>query len=117
MALVPVSSAGAIAAPKRLDCSLTDIETKAGAKSDFEAENRSITVVVDAEAKALTVYQDGSARVLNNVTITQTSMNGYVGDISLGIASASWSIVFQTYAPDSMRTEFGACIPSAEPPP
>jgi len=115
--LLLLSPAGAIAAPKRLDCNLTNFETKAGPKSDSGAEKRSITVVFDEEAKGLTVYQDGSARVLKNVTISQTSMNGYVDDISLGIEPSSWNIVFQTYEPDSTRVEFGTCSLSTKPPP
>ncbi|MGP0088830.1 MAG: hypothetical protein ACLPKB_02555 [Xanthobacteraceae bacterium] len=114
-ALLLLSPAGAIAAPKRLDCNLTDFETKAGPKSDSGTEKRSITVVFDEEAKGLTVYQYGSARVLNNVTISQTSMNGYVNDISLGIDPSSWNIVFQTYEPDTTRVEFGVCGLSAKP--
>ena len=110
-----LSPAGAIAVPKRLDCTLTELETKAGSKSDFAAESRSITVVFDEQAQVLSVYQDGGARVLNNVTISETSMNGYVGDISLGIATTSGNMVIQTYAPGSTRAEFGACSPSAEP--
>lgn len=114
-AFLLLSPAGAIAAPKRLDCNLTNFETKAGPKSDSGTEKRSITVVVDEEAKGLTVYQDGNARALNNVTISQTSMNGYVADISLGIDPSTWNIVFQTYEPDTTRVEFGVCGPSAKP--
>jgi len=73
--------------------------------------------VFDEQAMSLTEYQDGSARPLDNVTISQASMNGYVGEISLGINSASLTIVFQTYGLDSTRTEFGACSRSAEPVP
>lgn len=107
----------AIAAPKRLDCNLTVLETKAGSKLDVAPENRSITVVFDKEAKALTVRQDGGARVLGNVTMTQNSMDGYVSEMSLGIDPSSWSIVLQTYKPDSVDVEFGACSLSAKPPP
>lgn len=116
-ALLALSPAAAIAAPKRLDCSLTVRETKAGSKLDVGPENRSITVVFDKEAKALTVRQDGGARVLSNVTMTQSSMNGYVSEMSLGIDPSSWSIVLQTYKPDSVDVEFGTCSLSAKPPP
>ncbi len=105
------------AAPKRLDCSLTNLETTVGPKYEAEAENRPITVVFDEEAKTLAVYQDGNRRVLDHVTITQISINGYIDEISLGIDMSSWSIVLQTYKPNSMSAEFGACSQSAKPPP
>jgi hypothetical protein len=110
-----LSSVGANAAPTRLDCTLTSIEIKVGTKSDFEPEKRSISVVFDGKAKELTVYQDGRAQALNNVTATVTSINGYVDQISLGINSADWNIVFQTYESDSTRAEFGVCSPNTQP--
>lgn len=110
-------SALAVAAPKRLDCSLTELETTVRPKYEAEAENRAIIVVFDEEARTLAVYQDGNRRVLDHVTITQISMNGYVDEISLGIDMSSWSIVLQTYKPNSMSAEFGACSQSAKPPP
>jgi hypothetical protein len=108
---------GAIAAPARLDCSLTDIETQGAGKFDrlVGAENRAITVVFDEQAPALAVYQDGNPRALSNVTITQSSMSGTSSDISLGVDRSSWSIVFQTYGSDSTRAEFGTCKPSTAP--
>lgn len=82
------------------------------------AENRSITVLVDQEAKALTVDQDGSGRALDNVTATQIAITGYVrGQVSLSVDPTSLSVVLQTYKPDSTLNEFGACSVSAKPPP
>jgi len=114
-----LSSIDAFGNPVRLDCSLRDIETRKGAKSErlVGAENRSITVEFDEEQRILTVYEDGSARVLHDVTITQTSINGALDQVSLGMDRSSGSIVFQTYGPDSMRAEFGACTLSTERPP
>lgn len=117
-ALLLVSPFAALAAPKRLDCNLTSLETRVGPKTDVTAENRSITVVFDQDAKALTVYPDGSALALTNVTMSQIAMSGYVsGKVSLSIDPSSWSIAFQTYKPDSTSTEFGTCSLSAKPPP
>jgi hypothetical protein len=113
-AVLLLSPAGANAAPKRLECTLTNIEKKVNSKSDFEPENRSISVVFDGQAKQLTVYQDGNALTLNNVTATVTSINGYADKISVGINSADWNIVFQTYESDSTRAEFGVCSPNAQ---
>ena len=116
--LLLVSPFAARAAPKRLDCNLTSLETRAGPKTDVGAENRSITVVFDEEAKALTVYPDGSALALTNVTMSSIAMSGYVsGKVSLSIDPSSWNIAFQTYKSDSTSTEFGTCSPSAKPPP
>ncbi len=117
-ALLLVSPFAALAAPKRLDCKLTSLETRAGPKTDVAAESRSITVVFDQDAKALTVYLDGSALALTNVTMSQIAMSGYVsGKVSLSIDPSSWSIAYQTYKPDSTSTEFGTCSLSAKPPP
>ena len=107
----------AVAAPKRLDCSLTRIETRTGPNLEVGRENRPIIVVFDDEAKSLAMYQDGGKWGLGHVTITQISMNGYVDEISLGIDLSTWSIVLQTYKPEAMTAEFGACGQSATPPP
>jgi hypothetical protein len=117
LAAVLIAMSPASAAPRRLDCSLTVLETKAGPKLDVAAEKRAIIVVFDEQAKALTVRQDGGARALGNVTMTQSSMTGYVDEMSLGVDPSSWSVVLQTYKPDSMDVEFGACALSAQPPP
>ncbi len=117
LAAVLFSMSPAGAAPKRLDCTLTVLETKAGLKLDVAAEKRSIIIVFDEQAKALAVRQDGGARTLSNVTMTQSSMTGYVGEMSLGVDPSSWSVVLQTYKPDSVDVEFGTCSLSAEPPP
>jgi|ERR1019366_3460426 hypothetical protein len=115
--LLLLSSAGAVAAPERLDCSLTKAEIQSGSQSEQVAENRSIIIVFDGQTRALTVYQDADVQALSGVTITQSSMSGAVGEIMLGIDRSSWGIVFQTYGSDSMRAEFGECNLSAEPPP
>jgi hypothetical protein len=114
--LLLLSPAGAIAAPQRLDCTLTSVETRAGPTTDVAAESRSITVVFDQAANALTAYPNGSALVLTNVTMSQVAISGYVsGQVSLSLDPSSWSIVFQTYKPDSRSTEFGTCSLSAKP--
>lgn len=115
MALVLLSSADANAAPARLDCSMAKLETKTGSDFDVEAENRSIIVVFDEDAKTLSVYPDGGKQPLAHVTITPIAMSGYVDDLSLGIDRSSWSVVLQTYKPGSKSTEFGACSLSAKP--
>jgi hypothetical protein len=115
MALVLLWSADANAAPRRLDCSMAKLETKSGSNFDIEAENRSISVVFDEDAKTLSVYQDGGKQPLAHVTITPIAMSGYVDDLSLGIDRSSWSVVLQTYKPGSKSTEFGSCSLSTKP--
>ena len=111
-----VASTAVLANAARLDCRLTDIESRKGAQFDraVGAENRSLTVVFDKQRGTITFDRQGNPQALGDVTITQTSIAGAINDISLGIDRASGSIVFQTYAPDSMRAEFGECTPNRE---
>lgn len=99
----------AIAATTRLECSLTELETKEGTKTDLKTESRIITVIVDEDAKMITVDQNGVEQRLNHVTITQTALNGYNEGLSLGIDASSGGVVLQTYKPISMTAEFGIC--------
>jgi hypothetical protein len=115
LAALPVAMSPAGAAPRRLDCNLTVLETKAGSKLDVAAEKRPVIVVFDEQAKALTVRQNNGARVLGNVTMTQSSMTGYDDEMSLGVDPSSWSVVLQTYKADSVDVEFGICSLSAQP--
>lgn len=106
----------ALANAARLDCHLRDVESRKGTQLNraVDAENRSVTVVFDEQRGTLVLYREGNAQALADVTITPTSIAGAIDDISLGIDRASGSIVFQTYAPDSMRAEFGECISSRD---
>lgn len=117
VALLLLPSAIAAAAPRRLDCTLTQLETMVGSNFDAQAENRSIAIVVDEEPKTIMVYQDGSRQALDHVTITQIAMNGYIDEISLGIQISSGNIVLQSYGPNSTKTEFGTCSQSSKPAP
>jgi hypothetical protein len=102
----------AAAAPRELDCALTDIETKsAGASFDSQvgAQKRAIAIAFDEQTAELVIREGDKVTALQNVTITQTSMNGATDSVSLGIDRSSWRIVFQTYSPDSIRNEFGLC--------
>ncbi len=101
-----------LGAPKMLDCVLTDIETKGpGAKFDSQvgAEKRALTVAFDDGAKTLAVQQDNVMTPLDDVSISQTSMTGTAGNISVGVDRSSWHIVFQTYGEGSTHSEFGQC--------
>lgn len=111
-----VAPAVALANAARLDCRLTDIESRNGTQFDraVGAENRSVTVVFDEQRGTLTFDRQGNPQALRDVTITQTSIAGAADDVSLGIDRASGSIVFQTYTPDSMRAEFGECALSRD---
>jgi len=48
-AFLPLSSAGASAEGKRFYCSVTELETKVGSKSNFRAEIRSIVIVFNEQ--------------------------------------------------------------------
>ena len=102
----------AAATPQTLGCVLTDIEIKsAGARSDSQlgAEKRPLAVIFDDYAKTLTVKQDETEISLQHIAMSQTSMTGAAGTISLGIDRSSWKIVFQTYTQENTRSEFGFC--------
>jgi len=113
-AIPPVGSA--IAAPQRLDCNLTTLETKQGQKFDSVDENRSIIITIDKDAKLITIDSGGDEHTLQNVTVSVTSMNGFDDKFSLGIDTSSLSIVMQKYQVDSMLAEFGSCKESLQPP-
>ena len=110
----PLSAA---AAPKTFDCSLSVLETKAAGKKDVGAEQRSIVLLVDEQAKKVTVQQNNSARALDNVTMSEHSINGYIEDLSLSVDLSSWKIALQTYKsnPDWQSIEFGDCVPASQP--
>jgi hypothetical protein len=94
-------SAGA--APQRLDCVLTDTDAQSA------VQHRAVTVLFDEDDKSLTVSEGGRARVLGDVTISNTSMAGNRDDISLGVDRSSWRLVFQTYSGDAVVNEYGQC--------
>jgi hypothetical protein len=100
------------AAPRELNCVLTDIETKSQ-ETKFEsrvaAEKRPIVLTFDDQHGMLSLREGLADKPLRDVIITQISMNGAADTISLGIDRSSWRIVFQTYGQDSIRSEFGAC--------
>ena len=100
------------ATPQELDCILTDVETKSEETkfdSQVAVEKRAIVVTFDEQQRLLSLREGKANKLLQDVTITPTSMNGAADDISLGIDRSSWRIVFQTYGPNSVRNEFGIC--------
>ena len=110
-----ITLGSAFATPKRLDCQLTTLETKAGDKTDGAVENRLISVVIDPDANAIIVIDGAASRKLDNVGVSQISMSGSVDDISVGIDRSSQSVVLQTYRSDTVLSEFGICHDSTEP--
>ena len=100
------------ATPQELDCILTDVETKSEETkfdSQVAVEKRAIVVTFDEQQRLLSLREGKADKLLQDVTITPTSMNGAADGISLGIDRSSWRIVFQTYGPNSVRNEFGIC--------
>jgi hypothetical protein len=101
------------AAPQTLDCELRDVEINGpGTKFDSQvaAEKRSVAVTFDDDTRSLTITIDGTGTPLKNVAISQTSMTGAAGTMSLGVDRSSWRIVFQTYGQGTARNEFGDCV-------
>jgi len=99
----------AFAAPKRLDCQLSVLETKTGDKTDGVVENRSITVMIDLDVKTITVIDGADARKLDNVGVSQVSISGWVDDVSVGIDRSSQSVVLQTFRGNTVLSEYGKC--------
>lgn len=99
--------ATATADPKQLDCTLTDPGSVS--VSSQQTESRPVTVTFDEAAGTLSVNRGGTTRALSHVTMTQSSVTGYLDDISLGIDRGAWNIVLQTYDAHSTRAEFGTC--------
>jgi hypothetical protein len=95
--------AGASAAPRQLDCVLTDTEAHPG------SESRPIVIIFDEEAKTLTAKDDGNSYGFSKVSISNVSINGLDDSISLGIDRSSLGIVWQRYGTDNVTTEYGHC--------
>ena len=74
---VLVGVATAAADPKQLDCTLTDPGSRS--VSSQQTENRPVTVF-DEAAGTLSVSRDGTTRALSHVTMTQSSVTGYLDD-------------------------------------
>ena len=113
LVLLPLSATSPLcAASKTLDCVLTDVEIKSSGtkfESHVAAEQRPISVIFDDEAKTLIIKEGSSEWPLRDVAISEVSMTGAGADVSLGIDRSSWRAVFQSYAPESTRNEFGEC--------
>lgn len=97
------------AASQRFDCTLTKAESYETGSNPSQIEHRSITLAVDEEAKTITVSQDSTTEVLGHVSFSQSTINGYTKDISVGMDRSSGSIVFQSYSANSRKIEFGSC--------
>jgi hypothetical protein len=101
----------ASAAPKQLNCILTDTEAKPG------SESRPIVVVFDEDAKTLTAKDSDHTYSFSKISISNVSINGLGDTVSLGVDRSSFGIVWQQYGSgaDKATTEFGHCLPAAAP--
>ena len=97
------------AAPRRLDCVLTDTPTKP------QSENRPIVVIFDEDAGSLTAEESNHIHRFGKVSISSVTINGQADAISLGIDRSSLGIVWQQYDAGKVRTEYGLCHPSQSP--
>ncbi|MGA3304175.1 MAG: hypothetical protein ABSC72_12935 [Methylovirgula sp.] len=105
----PMTSQAVDAAPIKLDCVLTHLGP------DGTDVAHTITVAFDSEANTLVVVDGAKNLDLAHVKISTISINGYNGEISIGIERSSWAIVLQTYSQNPPIAEFGQCQPAAPP--
>ena len=96
------------AAPKVFNCTLTQLESFAD-PNPSQTGHCSIDMTIDEEAKTITVSQDGTTQPLGHVSFWQSTINGYTGNLSVGMDRSSGSIVLQSYSPNSNKVEFGTC--------
>jgi hypothetical protein len=89
------------AAPIQLDCSLSDTVA--------QPENRQIVIIVDPDAKALTAKDRNQSYRFGDVSISNVSISGEAGNISVGIDRSSLGIVWQQYDGGKTATQFGNC--------
>ena len=102
-------SADASAAPRRLDCILTDAPTKP------QSENRPVVVVFDEDAGSLTAEESNHIHRFGKVSISSATINGQTDAVSVGIDRSSLGIVWQQYDAGKVRTEYGLCHPRQPP--
>ncbi|HLN10617.1 MAG TPA: hypothetical protein VK281_16890 [Xanthobacteraceae bacterium] len=105
--LVPAWAGRATAAQQRLECVLTDADAQRG------GGRRPITIAFDEDTKTITLDENGQARPLRNVAISNTSMSSHADDVSVGVDRSSLRVVFQTYGQGSVANEYGQCKPAA----
>ena len=104
LATVLVWTAAASAVPQRLDCVLTDQAASPA------SESRPIVVVFDEDAKTVTAQEGGQTYSLENVSISNISINGAADSISLGIDRSSFGIVWQQYGADKVSKVVVCCV-------
>jgi hypothetical protein len=98
------------AAPRRLDCVLTDTPAKP------QSEKRPVVVIFDEDAGSLTADESNHIRRFGKVSISSATINGQADATSLGIDRSSLGIVWQQYDADKVRTEYGLCHANPSPP-
>jgi hypothetical protein len=110
VALITVAwDAGGSAAPRRLECVLTDMPAKP------QSENRPIVVVFDENTGELTAEESDHIHRFGKVSISSATINGQTDAISIGIDRSSLGIVWQQYDAGKVRTEYGHCHPGQPP--
>lgn len=104
--LVP---AAASATSQQLDCVLTDTAGQLG------SENRPIVISFDEDAKSLKAQEANQNYSFSTVSISNVSISGEDGNISVGIDRSSLGLVWQQFGADKVVTEFGQCRRSNPP--
>lgn len=100
----------------RLDCTMTQIETRTASTFGVESENRAISIMVNEEKNMIMVYENNNVWTLKDVQISQIAMNGNAKGMSLGIQRFPLDIALQFYDKNATRTEFGSCSEVTNPP-
>lgn len=108
--LAATAADGAVAAPQRLDCILSDTDTPSGVK------RREISIVFDEQPATMRLEEGRSARSLKDVSISMTSMSGGDEDTTVAVSRSSLRVVLQTYRASSVETEYGVCTVSSRQP-
>lgn len=100
-------TADASAAPQQFNCTLSP------AGNQQSSQSQSIIVSFDPEAKTLQARVGNHNYTFGDVSISNVSISGHVGNISIGIDRSSLGIVWQQYGSGKASIQFGQCQRSA----
>jgi hypothetical protein len=96
------------AASQQFNCVLTDNGAQGSSAS------QPVVVVFDEDAKTLQAQTASQNYSFGNVSISNVSISGDIGAVSLGIDRSSLGMVWQQYGADKVVTEYGQCQQSAD---
>ncbi len=103
LAMSVISPRVSWAASQQLDCTLNNLGGGAA------AQNESVTVTFDDNAKTLQAQRAGRSYNFADVSISNIAISGGIDDVSLGIDRSSLGMVWQQYGTDQATTQYGQC--------